>query len=73
MEVAPSIIAEDNRLAIDQCLVCGDAASRLGDVRKAIREVCAATAPDSSPVRPASRKSGGSLVSTDRSSRWMLN
>jgi hypothetical protein len=46
MEVATTVVLKDDRLAVDQRLVCREAANRLRDPRKAIREVGAAAAPD---------------------------
>jgi hypothetical protein len=45
-EVAPSVVLEDDRLAVDQRLVRREAANRLRYPRGAIREVGAASAPD---------------------------
>jgi hypothetical protein len=46
VEVAASVVLEDDRLAIDHRLVRREAAHRLRDPGKAVREVGAASAPD---------------------------
>jgi hypothetical protein len=43
---AAPVLPQDHRLAVDQRLVCREAARRLGDRREAIGEVRAASAPD---------------------------
>jgi hypothetical protein len=46
VEVAAPVVLEDDRLAIDHRLIHVEAANRVGNSRKAIREVGAASAPD---------------------------
>ena len=46
MEVAPPIVLERHRLAVDEGAVAGEAANRRGDSRESVGEVRAATALD---------------------------
>jgi hypothetical protein len=46
VEVAASVVNEHDRLAVDHRLVSREAANRLRDPRKTVREVRAAAAPD---------------------------
>jgi hypothetical protein len=50
VEVAPSIVLEDDRLAVDQRLVDVEVANRLRDPLKTIRIVGTASAPDLDPL-----------------------
>jgi hypothetical protein len=67
-KVAPPVVVEDDRLSVDHGLVRVEGANRLGDPRKAIREVRAAAAPerDARALLPGDERKPSSLTRRQR-------
>ena len=61
-EVAPSVVPQHDRFAVDHRLVRGEAANRLGDRREAIGEVRAAAAPDLGALAVFAREDAETVV-----------